>query len=249
MRNSLRFLAPSQGRYTLGLFQGRRPLFGADVLWPLALFLMAASISACAAQRPEHADQFRARYGLEVPERYAFSLCFGHGCKHSAAVWLNDAQWAEVRMIFIDFSTDMPTDVATSAREERVRIARAIALLESIAGEQAGTLLDKARTGFPLENRYQLDCVDEALNTTAYLAMMKQDGLLRFHDLRGPATRGFLFRGWPHTTAAIFEPGSGRPYAVDSWFFDNGKAPVILPLSQWQDGWQPQETKNRASFY
>ncbi|MDP6305671.1 MAG: hypothetical protein QF869_07345, partial [Alphaproteobacteria bacterium] len=64
----------------------------------------------------------------------------------------------------------MPTDAATNAREERVRIARAVALLESMAGEQAGTLLDKAGTGFPLENRYQLDCVDEALNTTAYLA-------------------------------------------------------------------------------
>ena len=142
MRNSLRFLA---------LSRGRRTLFGADVIWPLALFLMAASISACAVQRPEHADRFRARYGLEVPERHAFSLCFGHGCKHSAAVWLSDAQWAEVRTIFIDFSADMPTDAATNAREERVRIARAVALLESMAGEQAGTLLDKAGTGFPLE--------------------------------------------------------------------------------------------------
>lgn len=207
----------------------------------LVLFLAVAAISACAVQRPEHADQFRARYGLEAPKSHAFSLCFGHGCKHSAAVRLSDAQWAKVRAIF--------TDVATDARAERSRIAHAVALLESMAGEQAGTLTDKAGTGFPLEDRYQLDCVDESLNTTAYLAMMKQDGLLRFHDLRGPATRGFFFRGWPHTTAAIAERESGHAYAVDSWFFDNGRAPAILPLSLWQNGWQPQETKTRASLY
>ena len=217
---------------TLGLFWGRRTL---------ALFLVAVSISACAAQRPEHADQFRARYGLEAPESHAFNLCFGHGCKHSAMVWLSDAQWMEVRAIF--------TDAAKDAKEERTRIARAVALLESMAGEQVGTHADKAKTSFPLENRYQLDCVDESLNTTAYLAMMKQDGLLRFHDLRGPASRGFFFMGWPHTTAAIAERESGRAYAVESWFFDNGRAPAVLPLSQWQGGWQPQETKAHASFY
>ncbi len=207
----------------------------------LVLLIAAVSVSACAAQRPEHADQFRARYGLEAPKSHAFNLCFGHGCKHSAAVQLSDAQWTEVRAIFMDIATD--------AKAERTRIARAVALLENMAGEQAGTLTDKARTGFPLKDRYQLDCVDESLNTTAYLAMMKQDGLLRFHDLRGPASRGFLFRGWPHTTAAIAERESGRAYAVDSWFFDNGRAPVILPLSLWQNGWQPQKTKTRASLY
>lgn len=215
----------------------------------LALFLAAASVSACAAQRPEHADQFRARYGLEAPERHAFSLCFGHGCKHSATVRLSDSQWAEIRVIFTDSPTDTATDAAKDAKEERARIACAVALLEGMAGEQTGTLADKAGTDFPLENRYQLDCVDEALNTTAYLVMMKRDGLLRYRDMRGPATRGFFFRGWPHTTAAIAERGNGRAYAVDSWFFDNGKAPAILPLSQWQDGWRPQETKTRASLY
>ena len=120
---------------------------------------------------------------------------------------------------------------AKDAKDECISIARAVALLERIAGEQAGTLSDKAGTGFPLENRYQLGCVDEPLNTTAYLAMMKQNGLLRFHDLRSRTTIGFFFKDYPYTTAAIFESDSGRSYAVDSWFFDNGRASAILPLS------------------
>ncbi len=35
-------------------------------------------------------------------------------------------------------------------------------------------------------------------------------------------------------------PGAAaEEYAVDSWFFDNGVEPVIIPLKLWRDGWRP----------
>lgn len=64
-------------------------------------------------------------------------------------------------------------------------------------------------------------------------------GLLRFHHVEDTETRGgFLIFG-RHSTAAIRDIASGKLYAVDSWFFDNGVPAVVLPLEVWQNGWRP----------
>lgn len=52
-------------------------------------------------------------------------------------------------------------------------------------------------------------------------------------------TRGFILLGWPHTTAVISETVSGRRFAVDSWFHDNGQPPEIVALDIWRWGWSP----------
>jgi hypothetical protein len=85
-----------------------------------------------------------------------------------------------------------------------------------------------------------MDCVDESTNTTTYLRMMQLDGLLHWHKVEDRKTRGFLiFGGWPHTTAVISEKQGKKKWAVDSWFYDNGVPPAILPLKKWSDGWKP----------
>lgn len=81
--------------------------------------------------------------------------------------------------------------------------------------------------------------VSSQINTTTYLYMMQQDGLLQWHRLRDPLTRGFFFFGWPRTTAVIEARGDHSLWAVDSWFYDNGLIPEILPLEQWKEGWSP----------
>ena len=86
----------------------------------------------------------------------------------------------------------------------------------------------------------QFDCIDESTNTTTYLTMMEQDGLLRWHKVEERKTRNLFFiGGWPHTTAVISEKESGQRWAVDSWFYDNGVPPAVLPLEQWSNGWKP----------
>ncbi len=86
-----------------------------------------------------------------------------------------------------------------------------------------------------------MDCIDEATNVTVYLTMMKNDGLLRWHRIGSPATRGFftLLLSLPHTTAVIQEVGSNTEYAVDSYYRSNGQPPYIVPLSEWRRGWNP----------
>ena len=130
---------------------------------------------------------------------------------------------------------------AADASEERTRLAHAVALLERIVGERVGTSADIGGTFQGAFKSGQLDCVDETVNTTVYLSLIEDDGLLEWHTLGAPADRN-LFTGaccWPHKTAVVNETSSGDSYAIDSWFHDNGVPAEVVPLSDWLSGWRP----------
>jgi len=154
-----------------------------------------------------------------------FTVCSGYECSRSDTLTLSDGQWREIRVLFTP---------AASAREERVSIRRAIARMEQMVGERNGTSADLggnvAGGGMP----GQMDCIDESRNTTTYLELLRQDGLLRRHEVRERAQRG----KWVidvHWTAVIRDTDSGQLYAVDSWFLDNGEEPYIQKLEDWLD--------------
>jgi hypothetical protein len=158
----------------------------------------------------------------------ALSVCYGHGCSQTTEVTLDESEFSSVRELFLDVK---------HAAHEREQIASAIAMLEILAGAKTRTSTDRAGTGLAWPG--QMDCIDESANTTAYLALFAREGLLRWHAVEANATRGWLLFGWPHTTAVIREVASGERFAVDSWFFDNGAAPAIVPLTLWRSGWTP----------
>lgn len=161
-----------------------------------------------------------------------FSICFDNSCQSISQLTLSDHQWQSIRAIFIPG--------AETADQERAMIGKAVARLEQIIGPMTGTENDKGlnkSSDNPAGHR--MDCIDESTNTTTYLYMMQQDGLLKWHRLGDPVTRGFFFFGWPHTTAVIEAREDDNLWAVDSWFYDNGVPPEILPLEQWQEGWRP----------
>lgn len=159
----------------------------------------------------------------------SFSVCFEHGCASSVAVTLGTFDWQKIRELFAH---------AENAESERAQIAKAIALLETIAAEKIGAA-DRGGTGLVYTG--QMDCIDESINTTTYLTLFMHTALLRWHRVEKPATRGWLLFGWPHTTAVMSEPETQQHFAVDSWFYDNGTAPVIVPLEEWKKGWKPRE--------
>lgn len=182
-------------------------------------------------------DQDHLKPWVDKPKRQRFSLCFNHSCKDTAILGLSEKQWAEIRKIF--------TPEPRSAEAERRAIAKAIGRLEILVAPRIKSQNDKGRNfqGSFAEGN-QLDCIDESTNSTTYLNLMQQDGLLKFHRLRPTSTRGWLIMGMPHTTAVIRELDSGADYAVDSWFHDNGVPPEVLPLNQWSDGWNPPRIKS-----
>jgi hypothetical protein len=164
-----------------------------------------------------------------VPGR--FSVCYGHSCSRVATVTLTTTEWDRVRAIFLP--------PAASAAEERGRIAAAIALLEETVGTHTGTWRDLGGDVRGFARPGQMDCVDEATNSTTYLEMFAAEHLLVWHTVRQPRKRGHLVWGVPHATAVIVDAGSGETWAVDSWFLDNGKPPYIVPYGYWQTGWSP----------
>ncbi len=184
------------------------------------------------------ADVFVRADIITDPDPAHFNICYDYGCASLAWVKLSEDQWQQVSAVF--------APPAATPAVERERIRRAIALLESIAGPMTGTAHDKGGTFAGFGQTGQMDCIDESTNTTIYLTMLQKYGLLRWHNVGDRSTRWLLFR-WPHTTAVIEERASGREWAVDSWFLDNGEPPFVLPLETWKDGWIPPKRQAGAA--
>ncbi|GBG15511.1 uncharacterized protein NMK_3119 [Novimethylophilus kurashikiensis] len=160
-----------------------------------------------------------------------FLFCDGGTCAEVQTVHLTKDEWQEVRDLF--------DPQPETAEQEREVLRDAIGLMERIVGPKTGTDDDRGGTFGNSEYPGQLDCNDEATNSTTYMRLMAADGLLRFHRIADTKTRGgFLFFG-RHSAAVISEIATGKFYAVDSWFYDNGYPAEILPLEQWRSGWRP----------
>ena len=167
--------------------------------------------------------------GTPTPSRY--SVCFDHSCATVVTDSLSKTEWQRV-------TAPLRSPVAT-AGGERAAISRSMAIFETVVGRHTGTSGDKGRNIAGFGQPGQLDCIDESTNTTTYLRLLEQDGLLRHHRVAERATRFGLFVGMPHSTAVIEELGSGNRYVVDSWFYDNGKPPHIVRLEDWRAGLDP----------
>jgi hypothetical protein len=167
-----------------------------------------------------------------TPQLDALEICHGGGCAKLSQANLTQAEWDQVARIF----SPMPMD----ASAERALIAKAIAKFEVVVGNKVGTHLDKAGTFNNSQFTGQQDCNDEAINTTTYLRLLVQAGLVKFHLVEDTRTRHFFFSGWPHTTAVIRQLDTQARYAVDSWFFDNGQPATIVPFEVWKDGYIPE---------
>lgn len=198
----------------------------------LLMAILPVVLCGCAGTVEKNAYELMERYGNKNPAPSSFSICYAHGCIASAEVRLTGEEWDTVRQAFRPKAAD--------AEGERRYIAKAIGILEAIVGRQTGTDGDRGGTFAGVFRKNQMDCVDEMVNTITYLVMMKDDGLLLFHDLVGTSTRGyFIWRGWPHIAAVIPEKKTGEEYVVDSSFLDNGYPAFIMPVRQWKKGWRP----------
>ena len=124
-----------------------------------------------------------------------------------------------------------------SAAEERRAVAYAIGWMEHRVGKEIGT--DKDRPGMDFAasgDPTQQDCVDEATNTTSYLLVLQNNGLLKHHTVGTPFSKDQLWRGvagWTHWTAVLKENEGGKKYAVDSWIYANGENPAIVDADKW----------------
>lgn len=200
---------------------------------PVFLLVLALLLVACSNTAEEK------RIAKLLPEEASFrqlSVCSGSGCAYRHPVRLGAGDWAMIDALF----GVPPADPA----EERRRIALAVGIMEILVGHQAGTRHDVGRNASVRDQSQQLDCVDEAVNTTTYLRLFEDRGLLRWHQVGLPANR-LLDLVDAHNTAVVTDTTSGIAYAVDSWFYDNGAPAMVLPLTAWRNGWDPADEDRR----
>lgn len=161
-----------------------------------------------------------------APEGGKVFVCHGFGCNYKTPVEFGRRDVAQIRRFFAGTG---------SAAAERKAIQRYIAWAERRVAPAAGSADDVA--GLDLGNarvRGQMDCIDEATNTTSYLLVAQDLKVLRFHTVESPVARGYFLDGrYPHATAVIKESDSGATFAVDSWPLKNGVQPLVMPLSEW----------------
>jgi hypothetical protein len=169
---------------------------------------------------------------IGFPSPPAFSVCHDLSCHTVTNLSLHDDEWAQVTRLF--------SPEAEHAESERQQIQQAIALLEKLVGAKIGTANDLAKNRLIGSRQGQLDCIDEATNTTVYLRMMESAGLLQWHRTAPRTSRGLLIGRAPHNTATIIDTQSSVRYAVDAWYFDNGEPPAIVTLDSWKKGWRPE---------
>jgi hypothetical protein len=187
-------------------------------------------LSSCATSR-QQPERYLFLY-VAVPASHShFVICNQVSCDETTSIHLTENNWQSVRRIFQPLATD--------SESERTQIAKAIARLEQLAGDQAGTFDDQPRNRGSFRGTRQLDCVAETTNTTVYLLLMRENGLLRRHSVGNPKHRGLLNLKFPHNTAVLIDKGSNRLFAVDSYFHANGEPPEIVPLDSWMDGYDP----------
>ncbi len=188
----------------------------------LSIFLTACS------NEPASYENYFAQKHITLPSESRLQQCRGYDCRFRDTITLNDEDWKAIRAHF--------KPKAKTAEMERQYISAVIGTFEKRVGDKSGTKYDLAGT-FQSTGNFQQDCVDESTNTTTYLIVLQEAGLISFHKILQPNSR--LLSGWPHQTAVIMETESGEKYAVDSWFHDNGVAAEIVPVELWEDGWSP----------
>jgi hypothetical protein len=175
---------------------------------------------------------------LAHSSREDFVFCAHYGCTARWNTTLRDHEWARVRARF-----EPP---AADAADERARIAAAVGEIERIMGGKTGTHVDRpGATILTTRTRGQLDCIDEAHNTTVYLTLMQRDGLLKWHRVGQPIKRGHVVDRWFHNTATVEETATGQVWAIDSWFGANGEPADVVGAEDWLAGWEPDVFKTR----
>ena len=123
-----------------------------------------------------------------------------------------------------------------SAAAERAAVAITIGLMERKARAKLRYRPDVKKAYIKNSSkRGQMDCVDESLNTTAYLKHLQSLGLLKFHTTnKFYAERGFILDGrYPHKSAVMTDK-SGKRWTVDSWYEDDGKPAQVMEHAKWR---------------
>lgn len=161
------------------------------------------------------------------------SVCFNYGCAAQATVRFSPQQLSLIEQTLAG---------AGDAEHERQLLPQVVGQLYAWAGEQTPVHADRAGNYADAGADGAMDCIDHSTTTMRFLRLLEKRGALRFHRVIDVTRRGWIFRHFtatieeiqPQALAAAPAAMSRRHrYAIDSWYVDNGKPAIVLPLEQW----------------
>jgi hypothetical protein len=195
------------------------------------LLMSMLALAGCTFEREGPAEYHFQEFKARAPRGNTVYLCSAYGCQTQTPVVFGPDQVKTIAELI------RKTKKGDSAAEERRAIAYAVGWMETYSGEIAGTKAD--RPGMDWDGSgdpTQQDCVDEATNTTAYMMVLQNNGLLKYHTVGRPFSRGNILLGvsnWPHWTGVLWETKNKQKWAVDSWIYQNGENPAVVEAEKW----------------
>jgi hypothetical protein len=193
---------------------------------PLQGLLLALAAAALASPAIGQEAWYKRDHG-RAPTAEKVYVCHGYTCRIVSPVRFSAAEIARI--------AGPLTKGVRNADAERAAISKAVQTYERIVGARVGTANDLPKMQFGRGADDQMDCIDEATNTTSLLLLLSKNRLLKFHKVEAPAARGFFLDGrYPHATAVLTDTRSGEKWAIDSWPRANAEPPVIQPLALWK---------------
>ncbi|HSH42179.1 MAG TPA: hypothetical protein VK973_08650 [Arenicellales bacterium] len=162
-------------------------------------------------------------------------VCFNWSCKSRQRITITAADMAEV----VNQMALCPGD-SLYDRLQRLRIG--IWQMETLAEKYQPLLAnDEAVNDRDQGLNGRMDCVDNASNTTTYLNVLSDLGLLPGWSIKEPRIR-HRFSELVHWTAVVVDSRDAGSWSVDTWLRPNGHLPFVMPLQAWKDDkvpWDP----------
>lgn len=161
------------------------------------------------------------KYGAARPRGTRATVCSGYGCKTQQKFVFTDAFVSAMRKLYADLGV-------SDGFSERQFLKKAIAAMERESMITLGLQHDRPSIDlFGNLDPGQLDCVDEATNSTSFMLILNDAGLIKYHRILAPIWKGGFTR-WTHYAALVEERKSKVQYAIDSGVTKQGGEPYIV---------------------
>ena len=170
----------------------------------------------------------RPDYRIHADGSVTLRICFNWSCASRQHLAFTTADMREV-------AQQMALCPSNGLRHRLQRLRIGIWQMEALAQKYQPLLgNDEAINTRDQDRDGRMDCIDNASNTTTYLHVLRELGLLPGWSVASPQVRDPLSMT-VHWTAVAVDRERNGPWAVDAWFRPNGHLPFVLPLPDWKD--------------
>jgi len=202
------------------------PIFPVVVI-AAALGFMSVVPPASAMQLSPQQSELYTSVSINPPTAEEMTICYGFVCRRRATLDFTASDKVELTKILAAGKANAPA--------ERAAVQKAVIWFDKRVGPMIGTTNRVAnadiRSGAAAGN---FDCWDSTRNTSSFLFVLQEWGLLKHHMVGNPRYRGnILAMQLPHNTAVLVENESKIEWVVDMWTTKYMQPPDVMLVETW----------------